>query len=135
MAAARREEMTNILKQLEVIGGRLNYKTHREDKSIIWEEDGKRVRSFYVLASALISRGLENADEQTVIVIPGGRAALAAYKQQRDPALGSQLKRRKVVKYRLVRALFELPILTRETFEEQIASDPVEQSEGQMMMF
>jgi len=135
VATARREEMTNILKQLEVIGGRLNYKTHREDKSIIWEEDGKRVRSFYVLASALISRGLETADEQTVIVIPGGRAALAAYKQQRDPALGSQLKRRKVVKYRLVRALFELPILTRETFEEQVASDPVEQSKGQMMMF
>jgi hypothetical protein len=40
------------------------------------------------------------------------------------------------VKYRLLRALLELPILTRETFEEQIASDPVEQqSSGQMMMF
>jgi hypothetical protein len=39
------------------------------------------------------------------------------------------------VKYRLLRTLLEVPILTRETFEEQIASDPVEKSSGQMMMF
>ena len=135
VASARRAEMNNILNMLEVLGKRLSYETSREDNSILWEEGGRRVRSFYVLASALISRALENADEQTVIVIPGGRAALIAYKQQRDPALAVQLKRHKVVKYRLVRALSEVPILTRETFEEQIVGDPVEQSKGQMMMF
>ena len=35
---------------------------------------------------------IENADDQTVIVIPGGRAALAAYKQERDPVLKARLK-------------------------------------------
>jgi len=29
----------------------------------------------------------------------------------------------------------EVPILTRETFGEQISGDPVEQAKGQMMMF
>jgi hypothetical protein len=135
VASARRVEMNNILNMLEVIGKRLGYETSREEKTILWEEGGQRVRSFYVLASALISRALENADEQTVIVIPGGRAALIAYKQQRDPALAVRLKRHKVVKYRLVRALSEVPILTPETFEEQIVGDPVEQSKGKMMMF
>ena len=71
----------------------------------------------------------------TILVIPGGRAALAAYKLQRDPALAAQLKTRRVVKYRLLRAILEVPILTRDSFEEQIASDPVEKSTGQMMMF
>ena len=70
-----------------------------------------------------------------VIVIPGGRAALAAYKAQRDPALAAHMKNYEVVKYRLLRALVEVPVLTRETFEEQIASDPLEKSKSQMMMF
>lgn len=135
VASARREEMNRIQNILDVIGKRLNYETVREEKSVLWKENGQRVRSFYVLASALIGRALENAQNNTVIVIPGGRAALIAYKQQRDPALAARLERHKVIKYRLVRALSEVPILTRETFEEQIVGDPVEQSQGQMMMF
>ena len=54
----------------------------------------------------------------------------------RDPSLATHIKKYRVVKYRLIRALIEVPVLTRETFEEQIASDPVEESStGQMMMF
>ena len=49
--------------------------------------------------------------------------------------LAERLKNIWLVKYRLLRALSEVPILTRETFEEQIAGDPIEQIKGQMMMF
>ena len=96
------------------------------------------VRVFSVLASGLVERAIaetSHSPEQTLLVIPGGRAALVAYKAQRDPALAERLKNVRLVKYRLVRALAEVPILTRETFEEQIANDPVEQTKGQMMMF
>jgi hypothetical protein len=102
---------------------------------VTWLENGKPIKRFYVLASALVQRALENTDEQTILVLPGGRAALVAYKQERDPELRERLKKRRLVKYRLVRSLSEVPILTRETFEEQIAGDPVERSTGQMMMF
>ncbi|HRQ22401.1 MAG TPA: hypothetical protein PLF42_03140, partial [Anaerolineales bacterium] len=135
VASARRNEMQTIFVMLEDIGGRLNYVSSKDDKVLTWLENGKPVRKFYVLASALVHRALEATDEQTLIVIPGGRAALVAYKQERDPALRERLKQRRLVKYRLVRSLSEVPILTRETFEEQIASDPVEKSTGQMMMF
>jgi hypothetical protein len=135
VAAARRAEMNNMFNLLEEIGRRLNYKTRREEKNVHWEENGLIARSFHILASALIGRAVETANEQAVIVIPGGRAALAAYKQTRDPALEVRLKKHKILKYRLVRALLEVPFLTRETFEEQVANDPVEQSKGQMMMF
>ena len=117
------------------IGERLNYLSSRDDKTLTWSEHSKPVRKFYVLASALIHRALDATDEQTLIVIPGGRAALVAYKQERDPSLKERLKKRRLVKYRLVRSLSEVPILTRETFEEQVASDPVEKSTGQLMMF
>lgn len=138
VATTRRTELKKITGLIESIGQRLKYKTSKQDKLLVWEENGKPVRGFYILASAVIGRALAEImypPEQTVLVIPGGRAALVVYKEQRDPSLAERLKAYRLVKYRLVRALSEFPILTRETFEEQIASDPVEQSKGQMMMF
>jgi hypothetical protein len=135
IASSRRAELNNIYTLIETIGKRLGYKTRKQDKLLLWEENGKPARTFNVLASALLGRALQNSAPNTIIVIPGGRAALAAYKQDRDPSLAAQLKKHRLVKYRLLRSLLEVPILTRETFEEQIASDPVEKSTGQMMMF
>jgi len=113
----------------------LNYQTRKQDKLLQWEEKGKPVRKFNIMASALVNRALQTIDEDTILVIPGGRAALISYKQERDPSLAARLKNYRVVKFRLLRTISEVPILTRETFEEQIASDPLEQSKGQMMMF
>jgi len=134
-ASARREEMNTMFGILEMLGERLKYTIQKEDKVLLWQEKNKTVRRFHVLASALVHRALETADEQTVIVIPGGRAALAAYKQDRDPSLKARLKGHPLVKYRLLRSLLEVKVLTRETFEEQIISDPIEASKGQMIMF
>jgi hypothetical protein len=135
VASARREELNKIYALIETIGKRLGYKTRKQDKLLYWEGNGKTAQTFNVLASALLGRALRDSAPNTIIVIPGGRAALAAYKQERDPSLAMQLKKHRLVKYRLLRSLLEVPILTRETFEEQIASDPVEKSTGQMMMF
>lgn len=135
LASARREEMKKMFALLDEIGKRLDHVSVQESNGLTWFDDGKPVRKFHVLASALVNRALELADEQTAIVFPGGRAALVAYKQERDPSLKERLKKYRLVKYRLLRSVLDLPILTRETFEEQIASDPVEKSVGQMMMF
>ena len=137
-ASARRNEMNTIAAMIEIVGKRLNYSTRQEGRNYLWEENGRIKYAFYVLASALVGRAIAETPyppEQTIIIIPGGRAALAAYKAQRDPALAVRMKTCRVVKYRLLRALVEVPVLTRETFEEQIASDPLEKSKSQMMMF
>jgi len=138
VASVRRKELNQMMALIDSIGKRLKYQTRRRDKLLTWEEKGKVVRVFSVLASALVGRAIAESAyplEQTLLVIPGGRAALVAYKTQRDPALAERLINVRLVKYRLLRALAEVPILTRETFEEQIASDPIEQIKGQMMMF
>jgi hypothetical protein len=137
VASMRRKELDNIHALIEAIGKRLGYNTRKQDKLLHWEDAqrGKPMRTFNVLASALLGRALLDSASDTIIVIPGGRAALAAYKKERDPSLAAKLKKHTLVKYRLLRALLDVPILTRETFEEQIASDPVEKSTGQMMMF
>jgi hypothetical protein len=135
LAAARRADLNGVYELIEAIGKRLGYASRRQDRLVHWEENGKPRRSFNVLASALLGRALQTCAENTILVIPGGRAALAAYKQERDPSLAARLKKHRLVKYRLLRSLLDVPILTRETFEEQIVSDPVEKSSGQMMMF
>jgi len=138
VASERREELTRITGLIEAIGKRLGYATRKREKNYLWEQNGRVERTFYILASALLGRALAETPyppEQTIIVIPGGRAALAAYKAQRDPSLASRIKKVQVVKYRLLRTLIELPVLTRETFEEQVAGDPLEKSKSQMMMF
>jgi hypothetical protein len=94
--------------------------------------------AFYILASGLIGRAiLETAHpaERTIFVIPGGRAGLITYKTQRNPALAARLKEYRLVKYRHLRTLSERPTLTRETFEQQLDSDPLERSKGQIIMF
>ena len=137
VASMRRKELDNIRALIEAIGKRLGYNTRKQDKLLHWEDTqrGKPMRTFNVLASALLGRALQDSAPDTIIVIPGGRAALAAYKKERDPSLAAKLKKHTLVKYRLLRTLLDVSILTRETFEEQIASDPVEKSTGQMMMF
>jgi hypothetical protein len=142
-AAARRNELQTITAMLEAVGSRLDFATRKQDKNYLWVsagQDGEEqvVRAFYILASALIGRAMDETPhppQQTIIVIPGGRAGLIAYKAGRDPSLAARLKKYRLVKYRLLRTLFEVPVLTRETFEEQIAGDPLEKSKSQMMMF
>ncbi|MBL8091804.1 MAG: hypothetical protein JNJ43_15815 [Anaerolineales bacterium] len=135
IASVRREEVKKVFDSLQEIGTRLNYDSSLDDKVLTWNEKKKPIRKFYVMASALVNKALENADEQTVLVIPGGRAELLTYKQERDPSLKEKMKKYKLIKYRLIRSLLEVKVLTRETFEEQISSDPVEKSTKQMMMF
>ena len=138
LATARRHELDSITELIESIGRRMGYSTRKQGKNYLWEQNGELERTFTILASALIGRALAETTyppEKTVIVIPGGRAALATYKAQRDPSLAARLKEVQVVKYRLLRTLIDLPVLTRATFEEQIVGDPLEKSKSQMIMF
>ena len=138
LASTRREELNRIARLVEAIGNRLGYSTRKQDKHYLWEQNGKVERTFTILASALIGRALGESSyppDKTILVIPGGRAALVAYKIQRDAALSAHIKSVQVVKYRLLRTLVELPVLTRENFEEQVFGDPLEKSKSQMTMF
>ncbi|MCC7118274.1 MAG: hypothetical protein IT310_07085 [Anaerolineales bacterium] len=134
-ASARNAEIKTLLGVLEELGRRLTYQVELQGKTLVWKENGIIRRKFNVMASAILSRALENADETTTLVVPGGRAGLIAYKQNRDPALAARIKRHKLVKYRVLRALLEVPVLTREIFAAQIAGDPIEESKNQMLMF
>ena len=124
---------------LETVGERLEYTTERLGKNTcLWKEHEEVVRVFYLLASSMTGHILlENRYplEKCLLVLPGGRAGLLAYKKNRDPRLRIRLEGWYILKFRLLRALADIPVLNRQTFDEQLISDPVEQTQGQMMMF
>jgi hypothetical protein len=131
------EEMTGLI---ERIGTRLDYSTHKDEKALVWRDlnGGGTARVFYLIVSALIGRVVgenRHPPEKCILVLPGGRAALVAYKQKRDSALVEKMRGWPILKFRHLRALADIPVLSRESFEEQIASDPIQQAEGQLMMF
>ncbi|MCJ7723856.1 MAG: hypothetical protein MUP03_06960 [Anaerolineales bacterium] len=137
--SARQTDLKEMVGLIESIGRRLDYKTKRREQNVLlWLDDSKPAYTFFLLTSAVIGRLLtENPAprEQNLIVLPGGRAGLLAYKQRRDPFLWQNVQGWRFVKFRLLRALGNIPILTRQTWQEQIDSDPIEQSPEQMMMF
>ena len=107
VASARRNELSTITAMIEAVGKRLGYTTRKQDKNYLWEESNRGEMTpslhyaFYVLASALVGRAISETPyppEKTVLVIPGGRAALAEYKKQRDPALAARMKHYPLVK-------------------------------------
>lgn len=134
-AASRRREMAVMFQILRKIGERLEFQSDLQGKVLLWKDQDRVIKRFHVLASALLHRALEQAKEQDIMVIPGGRSALAAYKLQRDPSLKARMQTHQLVKYRLLRRLADMPIVTRESLDEQIFSDPVEESHGQLLMF
>ena len=136
VASARREELNNIYTLIETIGKRLEYKTRKQDKLLHWEEQRKSLcgRSMCWLLRC------SGAHCRMLLRTPlSSSLADAPHSPHTNRSATHRLRRRlkkhTLVKYRLLRTLLEVPILTRETFEEQIASDPVEKSTGQMMMF
>ena len=138
-ASQRRAELKKMLALIGTIGERLEYGTETVgDNACLWKEKGKTVRVFYLLASAMTGRilaGNKYPLEKCLLVLPGGRAGLLAYKENRDPRLRRRLEGWRIVKFRLLRSLADIPVLNRQTFGEQLVSDPVEQTQGQMMMF
>jgi hypothetical protein len=133
--AARTADIAHLSDLLVTLGERLDYTINRLDaRTLVWEEGEASLYVFHLKASAVIGGKILEGPYplgRSLIVLPGGRAGLLAYKRQRDPALAARQEGLRFVKFRLVRALADLPDLTRETFESRLLSDPIEPARGQ----
>lgn len=121
---------------LTVIGERLEFTTNRLDpRTVVWEEGEASEYIFHLKASAIVGGKILQGPyqrERSLVVLPGSRAGLLAYKRQRDPAFAARLDGIRFVKFRLVRALAESDGLTRETFTARLESDPLELARGKV---
>ncbi len=138
--SARRADLETAAQALTALAPRLGVTFQRQDspqRLIQWQDPGGTVTTFYLLASAVVGRILRqnlNPAERCLLVIPGGRAGLLAYKLDRDPALRAVAEHWRIVKFRTLRRLSEITGLTREGFEKELGGDPIEPPE-QMKLF
>lgn len=139
LPSTRTAEIAQLAVILEELGARMDYTTNRLDaRTLVWEAGESSLYVFHLKASAVIARAVVESPyprERTIIVLPGGRAGLLAYKQARDPALTARLAGLRFVKFRLLRALEQNPFLARQSFETLIAGDPIEAARGQKVIF
>ena len=141
--SARHADLDEMRALITDIGMRLGYETKQlNDKLLTWGDPSEPIYIFRLIASALIREILKDktfardAHERSIILLPGGRAGLLAYKQKRDPALRTASRDWRFIKFRLLRTLGEIPLINAQTWEEQIGSDPIEgPPSGQLMMF
>jgi hypothetical protein len=140
LPAARRIDLETTVQRLTTIAARLGFNVRREEipqRLVLWQESGHTVYAFYLLASAMAGRIVRNISDPTpksVLVLPGGRAGLLAYKLDRDPDLRSKIENWQIVKFRHLRRLSEMTVLTRDRFEKELSTDPIEPPE-QMKLF
>ncbi len=140
LPSARHADLDEMRALLTDIGMRLGYETSQiNDKLLIWGNETNPDHIFHLIASAFVSELFTQTNwdrEKSLIILPGGRAGLLAYKEKRDPALRVAAEGWRFIKFRLLRTLGEMPLITKESWDEQIGSDPIEgRTQSQLMMF
>jgi len=138
---ARRLEMRIIRNILENCGHRLEYIVGG-DNPLFWQTvENKTAYHFYLLASSIISRYVLSSGEldpkRCVLVIPGSRSHLLAYKLRKDPHLaeigGAGWH---FLKFRHLRQLNERTDLNRKLWDDLLDADqPLLEEATQMTMF
>lgn len=133
--SARNADLDRMAELLTVTGERLEFTANRLDpRTVIWEEGEVSEYIFHLKASAIVGAKILRGPyprERSLVVLPGGRAGLLAYKRQRDPAFAARLDGIRFVKFRLLRALAEsADLMTRANFSARLETDPLEPARG-----
>jgi hypothetical protein len=140
LPATRRTDLETAAQALTALARRLGGTVQRQESPrwlILWQDSGEILYAFYLLASAVAGQILRQnpyPPERSLLVLPGGRAGLLAYKLDRDPTLKSAAEGWRIVKFRALRRLNEITGLTRARFEKELGGDPIEPPE-QMKLF
>lgn len=145
---ARRSDLETMHRLLKQIGISLGYTIAEQDfptraglpvrTALLWQKpSGHTVYAWYVLASAMIGNfiftPLETAATRNILVVPGSRASLLAYKLAHDGRLQSAAQTNwRLIKFRHVRRLAEDASLSPENLEERLDMDPLANSDPQM---
>ncbi len=139
MPPTRKTDLQSIQNLVARVGLRLSYRVESNNPVLWYDEQDNLVHAFFCTVSALISRFAYTSQyppQQCLLVIPGSRANLVSYKLTRDPLLNQTVaKGWHIIKFRHLRNLADLAELNRQTWFEQLNSDPIDYKATQMEMF
>jgi len=136
---ARRIDLKTMQDLILEIGQKLSYQVI-PGAPLIWQDEHQQpVAVFYLAASAIIGRFVFTKSyppQNSLVVIPGSRVNLLAYKLERDPNLSQMIAAGwRILKFRHLRHIAALPELNRENWFELINADPIDETITQMTIF
>jgi hypothetical protein len=138
--STRRQDLESCETALASLADRLEFSAERlssPHRLQLWRNGKEVAFAVYLIASAVIGKILRQnpyPPEHCLLLLPGGRAGLLAYKLERDPGLKALAEGWRIVKFRQLRRLAEASSLTRASWEKELDSDPIEPPE-QMKLF
>jgi hypothetical protein len=139
--ALRDSDMKTICGMTDTLGRRLGFHIRQHENCVDWlEGEGGVVRyEFHIISHTRISSILSAPAQNTAIrsvVLPGSRANLLTYKLKNNPLLQEQMNEGwHVVKFRHIYRLAENPMLTTDSLQLWLDSDPPEYKPLQMDLF
>ncbi len=136
----RQKDLETVFELIESLAKRLGMAREIRTDSILWlGQDRIPKFSFFPIITTEFSELLlryQHLPGMKLIVLPGSRANLAAYKLRRDPHLQSlKTENWSFVKFRQLRNQGDNPLLTPELFASQITGDPPEYHSSQLALF
>ncbi len=142
--ATRQVDVETARSQLEQIATRSGFQTQGFDPIQWIDSNGQAVYAFYILASARIGEiilgyhgTIPNVQRSAVIVLPGGRSNLVAYRLRHDPRLKNLVTDKtawRFLKFRHLRWLIENALLDRGSLDDVMFSDALTYTEPQMRL-
>jgi hypothetical protein len=141
--ANRQANLKTVTQRLYSLGKQLGYTVEGEQLVRWLHSDGEHKVNFFVFASSVVGRFIlsphlqPSETERCILVFPGSRSSLMAFKLQRDPHLAEIASTGwKFLKFRHLSRLAAQPDLTPARFETLIDQDPPLWEEPvQMKMF
>jgi hypothetical protein len=139
LPALRQAEITSLRAELIALGQRLGCQVAERESQVAWIEARHPLITFMLTATAELGVHLLNRPPrgQPVLVLPGGRGALAHHKLRHDVRLSEAATGAgwTFLKFRQLRNLIAQPGLDRASFKGALGLDPlIEQEEQQMAL-
>jgi hypothetical protein len=135
---ARQQEVTRLRAELATLGKRLSCEVHENEGLVIWSRERRPIFAFAVSATAELGQHLlarRPPRGQPVLVLPGGRGALAHHKLRHDVRLRDAVAGAgwAFLKFRQLRGLITQSVLDMAAFRDALGQDPLIEKEGQQM--
>jgi len=137
---ARSKDIQEMKSLLLKISKTLKYQQKEYGSIVLWGEEIEYPEfAFFLTTKAIITPHLfekSTKAKMKIILLPGSRANLLAFKIKANPSLQSELEKNwRIVKFRQLRSIVENPLLTRELFASLIIEDQPEYQASQLALF
>ncbi len=134
----RQAEIAALRSELVALGMRLGCQVAEHAGQIVWSKERHQLFTFALCATAQLGAHLlavRPPRGQPVLVLPGGRGALAHTRLRRDVRLRDAVSGGgwTFLKFRQLRSLVAQPGLSIVAFRDELGRDPLIEKEGQQM--